>query len=896
MSILTRFSGGLRGLFRTSRVEAELDDELREFLAAAVEEQMRAGLTRAEAVRAARVQLGSIEAVKDRVRDVGWESILDGSWRDLQYGARMLRRTPGFTVVVVLLLALGIGANTAVFSVINTLMLRDLPVEQPERLVELTWQYPGDPRTNFFTSSVYEHFRNHNHVFSDLIGVSPARFQLTRDGRDVEMVDGQYVTGTFFPALGVQPAIGRLIAPEDDQIAAPGAGVAVISWPYWQRRFNLNRAVLGSRVVLAGVEATVIGVTPPAFFGLQVGSSADVWVPALMASLVPGPNRTTRDRPPFQLMARLKDGVSIEQARAEMRVLDRIRLDALEQASHDPQWRHAIIQLLPARAGFSQLRDLFAQPLIALMAIVGLMLLIACTNVAGLVLARAASRRHEMAVRVAIGAGRARIVRQVVTESLLLSVAASVIGIVLAYFAADVLARLLPIDARWLAHQSVELRVRPDARVLLFTAGIGLLTGLLFGIAPAWSAFASAVASGLRETGSSGDTKSRRRVGGSLVIAQVALSVTLLAAAALFVRHLSNLRYVDAGFRRDSVLLVNLAPAGSPDQRFERSVRYRELLDRLEAIPGVRSAALAGVTPIEGPAASRFVDVEGYQEKPGERRRVMLNWIAPRYFETLGTPLISGRDFRFDDERHPGVAIVNVATARYYFGDRSPLGKHFMFEGQGTRYEIVGVVADAKYDDLHQSAPRTIYLHAFQERGTANEIALRTNVNPNAVAGDVRRAVRDTLKTVPVTRITTLAEQVDRSIIPERLLAMLAVFFGALGALLAAIGLYGLLAYTIARRVNEIGLRMALGATERDVIRMVLKDALRLVGAGLVAGTPFAIWTKKLAGTFIQTLPVQPALPILFAIVAMVVVALLAAYVPARRAARVHPMEALRHS
>jgi hypothetical protein len=304
MSMLTRFTGGLRALFRTSRVEAKLDDELRGFLAASVEERMRAGLTRAEAVRAARVQLGSIEAVKDRVRDGGWESILDGCWRDIQYGARMLRRTPGFTVVVVLLLALGIGANTAVFSVINTLMLRDLPVKQPERLVELVWQYPGDPRRNFFVSSVYEHFRDHNHVFSDVIGVSPVRFQLTRNGHDVETVEGQYVTGTFFPALGVQPAIGRLIAPDDDQVAAAGGGVAVISWACWQRLFNLDRSVLGSRVVLYGVEATVIGVTPRAFFGLQVGSSPDVWVPASMASFKPAANRTAPNRPPFMLLAR----------------------------------------------------------------------------------------------------------------------------------------------------------------------------------------------------------------------------------------------------------------------------------------------------------------------------------------------------------------------------------------------------------------------------------------------------------------------------------------------------------------------------------------------------------------------------------------------------------------
>src|SRR5207237_313483 len=320
----------------------------------------------------------------------------------------------------------------------------------------------------------------------------------------------------------------------------------------------------------------------------------------------------------------------------------------------------------------------FAQSLLALMAIVALLLLIACTNIAGLLLARAMSRRREMAVRVALGAGRGRIVRQVLTESLLLSVAASGVGIVLAYFGAIALVRSWPIDGRILAHYSVEIPVGPDTHVLLFTAGIALVTAVLFGAAPSWNAFSSSPISSLREAGSAGETKSRRFLGQGLVAAQVALSVALLSAAGLFIGHLSNLRNVDLGFRRDSVLLVNVDPARSGYQRDELSRLYRELLGRLEAIPGVRMATLSGVTPIEGPAASRFVDVEGYQEKPEERRRVMLNWIAPKYFETLGTPLIAGRDFRFDDEGHPRVAIVNAATARHYFRDRSPLGKHFI--------------------------------------------------------------------------------------------------------------------------------------------------------------------------------------------------------------------------
>ena len=343
------------------------------------------------------------------------------------------------------------------------------------------------------------------------------------------------------------------------------------------------------------------------------------------------------------------------------------------------------------------------------------------------------------------------------------------------------------------------------------------MTGVLFGLAPAWNAFASAPASSLREIGGAGDTRSRRLFGKSLIVAQVALSVVLLSAAGLFVGHLSNLRNLDLGFDRHSVLLVTLNPQGSGYNRIQLSRLYRDLLQRLQAIPGVRSASLSGATPIEGAAASRFASVEGFQEKPEDRRYLMLNGVGPKYFETLGTPLIAGRDFQFEDAGRPRVTIVNQAMARHYFGGGSPIGKHVTFDGDDMPYEIVGIVGDAKYLDLHEAAPRTVYLNAFQDGFINSQFSLRTDVPPTAIAGEVRRAVSDVLKTVRVAKVTTLAEQVDASIVPERLIALLAGFFGVLGASLAAIGLYGLLAYTVARRTNEIGIRMSLGATERDV-------------------------------------------------------------------------------
>jgi predicted permease len=373
------------------------------------------------------------------------------------------------------------------------------------------------------------------------------------------------------------------------------------------------------------------------------------------------------------------------------------------------------------------------------------------------------------------------------------------------------------------------------------------------------------------------------------------LSVVLLSAAGLFVRHLSNLRNVDLGFQRDSVLLVTLNPQGSGYNRAQLSLLYKELLGRLEAIPGVRSATLSGAIPISGAGAARFARVEGFQEKPEARRYLSLNWVGPKYFETFRTPLVAGRDFEFADAGRPRVAIVNQAVARYYFRDSNPIGKQITFDGEELPYEIVGVVGDAKYLDIHEAAPRTVYLNSFQEGRIFSLFALRTSVAPTTVAGDVRRLVRDVLKSVQVANVTTLADHVDASIVPERVIAALSGLFGALGAVLAAIGLYGLLAYTVARRIKEIGVRMALGATRRDVTRMVLKSALGLVSVGLAVGAPIAAWSVRFATSVIENLHVETASPIAFAAAVMFAVALLAAYVPVRRATRVDPVEALRH-
>jgi predicted permease len=689
-------------------------------------------------------------------------------------------------------------------------------------------------------------------------------------GSDNEHVDGAYVTGSYFPVLGVKPAIGRLIGPEDDR---PGAlaPVAVVSWSFWKDRFNLDPLIVGRRIVVEDVPVTIVGVAARGFTGLQLESRQEIWLPS--------------DHSALMLVGRLSPGVSLEQARAEIAVL-------LRQTIRNTRFGNVtIFEMAPADTGLSRVRDRYAQPLIVLMAVVALLLMVACTNVASLLLARGAARQREMAVRVSLGASRMRLVRQAVTEALLLSGTGTLLGLALAQFGVAALVRIVASGRLW---EPIQLHVSLDARVLLFTVGIAAATGLLFGLAPALRAWATTPASAMRDPGRAGETRTRRLFGKSLVVAQVALSVVLLAAAGLFVSHLSQV-YSDLGFERDHVLLVTLDTSHSGYQRAQLGRPFRELLDRLQTIPGVRSATLSGVTPISGLGANRDVTVEGYQPRPGELRNLAENWVAPKYFDTFRTPLLAGRDFRFDDEGRPRVAIVNRTMARHYFGDANPIGKHVLFDHEDKPYEIVGVVGDTKYQQVRLSTGSIIYMNAFQEGHLWPRFSIRTSGPPTAIERDVRRLVQEVAKTIVVDQMRTLEDQVDGDIVPERLMGMLSRLFGALGSLLAAVGVYGLLAYTVTRRINEIGVRMALGATPADVTGMVLREALAMVSAGLLISAPLAWWGKRFAASLIPDLRVSFAASLAFGAAVMIAVALLAAWLPARRAAGVDPMEALRH-
>jgi predicted permease len=814
---------------------------------------------------------------------------MSGVIQDVRYALRQLRKNLGFTSVAVLTLALGIGANTAIFSLVNILMLRQLPVREPGQLVELLHRYPGEPHLNGFSPQAYQLMRDQNHVFSGLIAAAYQPFHVRGEGLEPQTVQGAYVGGNFFPVLGVKPAIGRLIGSEDDRTGDPSA-VAVVSWSYWKSRFNLDPAILGKRMIVDDVPVTVVGVAPRRFSGLQVESGQDVWLPfALQSTIVRGGLGSWS----LWLVGRLKPGVSIHQAQTEIAVLYESTLDEQARATNNPFIRKMKFEMEPAGAGLSKLREEWARPLLLLQAVVGLLLLLGCTNLASLLLARGAAREHEMALRLSLGAGHFRLARQVVTESVLLSAIGSLLGVYVAYFGAGVLAKIIVAERR--PGPPLELQVRADVNVLLFTAAITLVTILLSGLVPALRAMRTAPAFMLRQAGSASETRPRRLFGKGLVVAQVALSVVLLSAAGLFVRHLLNLRHLDLGFHPDHVLLVTLDPEGSGYDDDHLALAYQELLQHLEAIPGVRSATICAPSPISGAGANRGVTVEGYQAKPGEIRNVMESWIAPKYFATLGTRLLMGRDFSFQDKGGPRVAIINQTMAHYYFGNDDPIGKHVTFDGDGRPYEIVGMASDAKYMEIREATHRTIYLNTFQESSVDSRFALRTSIEPATVAPDVRRVVSELLKTVSVDSVTTLTDQVNASVVPERLMATLSVWFGMLGALLAAIGLYGLLAYTVARRINEIGIRMALGASRSDATWMVLGDALAMVFVGLAVGAPIAFWSERFAAGLVPELQVGSAVPIASGAAAMIAIALLAAYVPARRAARVDPIVALRY-
>jgi predicted permease len=893
MHWLGEFWRRLGFLWNRRQIERDLEEEMRFH----VDMKARA----AAGMHAAHLQFGSATRWREISREAwGW-SILEHLLQDLRYAARMLRHNPGFASVAILSLALGIGANTAIFSLIDTVLLRMLPVQNPEQLVfvDNVGARGGGGAPPY---PCFEQFRDRDRYFSGLAAFSPYNMRVSIDGRPEE-VTAQQASGNYFAVLGLDAWAGRTFSPADDSIVGkggPDGPVAVISYRYWKRRFAGSRDVLGKVVQVQDRAVTIVGVTPPEFFGLRPGMPIDLTVPMMLA-----PAEMLRDKGDWWLnvVGRLKPGVPAVQARAE---LDSIFQAFMDDRSGSPgkvsgtdEFRHDYfnhVQLTPAAHGLENLRRQFSKPLLVLMALVGLVLLIACANVANLLLARTTARNREFAVRLALGAGRARLIRQVLTESLLLVGIGCLLGLLFASWACRLLVAFFAAG-----RHGITVDLHFDARVLVFTAGASLLTGLLFGLAPAFRVTKTTLAPALKEQGRGQvGLRSRLPLAKLLVVAQVALSLVLLIGAGLFVHSLWNLRNLDAGFHPEGILTLKVKPDEKVYSEERRMALWPEILDRANRIPGVRSASLSVLSPMSGMERGVLIEVPGFVSHGVRDQVISLNHITPGYFETMGIPVVLGRAFAAaDGGTAPRVAVLNETAARFYFGARNPVGVsiRFPFGKEKPPYQIVGVVKDSRHNSLREEVPRLIYLPVFQaiDELRSLTLAVRTAGDPAALAPTLSQEARTGGPDILIADVATLTSQVDQSLLEERLVSTLASFFGMLALLLASIGLYGTMSYSVARRTNEIGIRMALGASGTGVVRLVVRDAVLMIAAGMAIGVPAAVAGGRYVRS--QLFGLSPADPLTLALacLALAAVALLAGYLPARRASRVDPMTALRY-
>jgi predicted permease len=883
--------------WRRNKREEELDREIRAHLLAEAEEQ----LSTDAALRA----FGNPTLIKEMVREMwGWAS-LERFVQDLRYGLRLMARSPGFTAVAVLSLALGIGANTAIFSVFDALLLRTLPVRHPEQLITLT-RTDGRRTGDSISYPMFQNFRNLRQVFSDMSAVyQTGQSNVMVNGPGGGLDDGTVVvglvSGNYFSMLGVKAAIGRLLTSDDDRVFG-GHPVTVISYSYWQRRFGGTRDVPGRTVTFNNTTYTILGVAAKGFAGEAIASPTDLWIPMAMESQVI-PDRpgllTNQSSMWTRVIGRMQPGMTAQQAQPLVQVTFQQLLLERAGSGASPQTLQQLaeqrIQLEPAGRGFAVQREFFAQPLKILLIVVAVVLLIACANIANLLLARSSTRQREIAVRLAIGAGRLRIVRQLLTESVLLATMGGVLGLLLAKWGTKIL-----LDLAASGRAPLHMDIHADARLLAFTAALCLLTGIVFGLAPASSASKVFLTPALNDRGAgSGNMRRGFGLGKLLVISQVALSLLLLSGAGLFVGTLRNLKSQDLGFDREHVLLIWTAPARSNSQGAPLARLYDAVQDRISSLPGVTSASPSRNGLLSGFVGIRQVNVEGYAAGANEDMGVQWSLVAPRFFETVGMRLLLGRDITpRDSETAPKVAIINETMARDFFRGQNPIGKRFaMGRDEGYPVEIVGVVQDSKYFSLRDKKDRMMYLPYRQELRQLNGmcVAVRTVGELPGLVSRIREELRSIDQGLRIQKIETTEDQVNATIVEDRLLAVISGFFGLLAVLLACLGLYGVMSYTAARRTNEIGIRLALGATRASMLGMVLKESLLLVVAGIAIGVPVALAAARLISGLLFGVSATDPATISMACVLMLVVAAVAALVPARRAARVDPMVALRY-
>ncbi|MGP8248203.1 MAG: ABC transporter permease [Bryobacteraceae bacterium] len=826
--------------------------------------------------------------------------------RDLRFAGRGFRKAPIFTAVAILSLALGIGANTAIFTLIDQLILRLLPIQNPEQAVLLAGRgrhYGGNNGRNALSYPMYQDLRDQNQVFSGMM----CRYRLyaqVNSAAQPEVVGAELVSGNYFPLLGVRPAAGRLFTSQDD-LHAGAHPWAVLSYAYWQTRYSGDRSVIGRTIRFNDYPLTIVGVSQPGFEGMEPGIPAQMFVPMAMAQAVrPGfTDMFNRRQRWVNVYGRLKPGIAIRRAQAGLLPLFRqtINMEVLQ-----PPFRHATpydkqqflrmwLEVMPGAQGNTNMRREYQTPLLVLMAVVGLVLLIACANLASLLTARAAARQKEIAVRLAIGASRGRMIRQLLTESLLLATAGGAIGILLALLMVKGLLALLPPSLSGYSISST-----PDPRMLAFTFALTLATGVLFGLAPALQSTRPNLAGTLKDQAGGvigGGHVGLRKI---LVAAQVSLSLLLLIGAGLFVRSLANLRGLDPGFRVGNLIQFQISPRSAGYTAERTSAFWLQLEERLRAIPGVYSAGLALVPVLANNEWDNSVTIAGYNARPGEDIDPHFNQVSAGYFDTLGIRVIAGRGFTLKDSLNaPRVAVVNASFARRYFNNARAVGHRI---GQGsdpgtpTDIEIVGVVNDTRYENLREPVPLEYYLCSAQDRRSGDMTAyVRTMHDPDNAFSAVRAAVRDPDPNLPITRMKTLEHQLDESIVTERMIALLSSLFGALATALAIVGLYGVMAYMVTRRSREIGIRMALGADRPSVLWLIMREVLTLVAAGIAAGLPLAYLLTRLVQAQLYGVEAHDPAAAILATAVLLLVALAAGYIPARRAAGADPIRALRY-
>jgi predicted permease len=900
MPVISRLRVWMRRVLGREQLDRDLQDEMQLHIDLFEADLRARGVAPGEARRRARAAFGSVEARKDEVRTVLGLRWLDETRTDAGYALRLLRRSPGFTAVAVLSLGLGIGANTAIFNVIDTVLLKALPIREPSTLFFIDNSGGKSGGSSGPPYPCFELLRDRSTTMAGLAAFDVARLKVTIDGVPEEVI-GQYASGTFFEVLGLQPRHGRLLTPADEQAVTPAGATAVISHRFWQRRFMGDPSILGRTLKVGTRDVTIVGVMPPEYFGLQVGLPADMVVPIALSEN----NLRARQLWWFSVVGRLKPGVPVEQARAELHGL----WDGYMNENGQPREKRTYfsgIELVPASHGLAALRRQLSEPLIITMAIVGLVLLIGCANVANLLLARVSARHNELAVRLAVGASRGRVMRQLFTEGVVLAIGGAAAGVIFAKWGVSF---LLAILARADAGRVLETAF--DWRVFAFTIAAALMSAVLFSLAPALQVL-GIDAPRPPSSGAADPRTGRGWLGQSLVLVQVVLSITLLSSAAMFLRTLQNLHAVDTGFDAAGVVAMSVqttlpgpsisqpTPADIGAYHASLGAAWRRLIDPVASLPGVSVAAVATMSPFSGADRGTLLTIAGNPTLSEADRYIHVNHVTEGFFDALGIPVVAGRGFTAGDRAGaPRVAILNRTAATSYFGDQNPIGRRFSFPGQPVtdEYEVVGVAGDVRYVSTRNSDERMAYVPLEQmvhPVRTAQVVARGSDGVAPALA-----PLRDTAgKWMPggfAPRAERIRELVDASLTRERLLSILASFFGALALLLACIGLYGVMAFGVVRRTREIGIRLAIGASKWAVTRLILRDTMVVVVIGAALGAVAA----ALGGRFVKAMlfEVPPGDPIAVgaAIALLLIVAAGAGYVPARRATRVDPAIALRY-